>query len=126
MEKVQHLLIKSHATHEDILRKALATIRQHLDMDVAFISQFRDGQRYFLYVDSQKNGLQILEGASDLLEDSYCQRIVDGRLPELIHDATQNAEALASTRACECSLALFGWRNLRYFLLLQHACRHDT
>jgi len=39
--------------------------------------------------------------ASDPLEDSYCQRVVDGRLPELIQDAFElpEANALPVTRA---------------------------
>ena len=70
-------------------------MRRHLDMEVAFISQFRDGRRYFRFIDSRDDAPQLLEGMSDPLEDSYCQRVVDGRLPELIHDATSNAEALS-------------------------------
>lgn len=69
-------------------------------MEVAFISEFSHGQRVFRYVDAEDNFAPIHVGGSDPLEDSYCLRVVDGRLPELIHDARQNAEALsiAATR----------------------------
>lgn len=68
---------------QDILR----TIRQHLGMDVAFLSRFADGKRIFQYVDTLHANHPVKVGGADPLEESYCQRIVDGRLPELIRDA---------------------------------------
>ena len=71
----------------------LHAIRTHLDMDVAFVSEFVGGRRVFRYVDSDWSGNPVKVGSGDALEDSYCQRVVDGRLPELIHDARENAVA---------------------------------
>lgn len=76
------------------LRYMLGAIRAHLDMDVAFISEFRRGQRVFRFVDSKGESTPIHVGDADPLEDSYCQRVVDGRLPKLIPDASQNPEAM--------------------------------
>ena len=76
------------ASIDDILRDALHTIRQHLGMDVAFVSEFLNGRRIFRYVDSSVDNPPISEGDSDPLEESYCQCIVDGRLPRLMHDAS--------------------------------------
>lgn len=83
------------------LARILNAIRTHLDMDVAFISEFRDGRRVFRQVDAREPDGPVQPGGSDALEDSYCQRVVDGRLPELMIDACMNAEALslAATRA---------------------------
>lgn len=83
-----------HADPADALARCLHAIRLHLDMEVAFISEFVDGHRYFRYVDAADHESVIEVGQSDPLEQSYCQRIVDGRLPELLVDACQNAEAL--------------------------------
>ncbi|HEY0953667.1 MAG TPA: EAL domain-containing protein [Roseateles sp.] len=79
----------------------LQSIRQHMGMDVAFISQFQDGRRVFRHVEIGESSLAIKPGDSDPLEESYCLRVVDGRLPELIPDACANVEALklAATRA---------------------------
>nr|WP_218645224.1 EAL domain-containing protein [Aquitalea sp. LB_tupeE] len=64
-------------------------------MQFAFIAEFKDGRRVFRFVDRAADAPPILcTGGSDLLEDSYCQRVVDGRLPELMQDARQNPEAL--------------------------------
>ncbi|MGM9512839.1 sensor domain-containing phosphodiesterase [Roseateles sp. DB2] len=83
------------------LERGLNAIRTHLGMEVAFISEFVNGSRVFRHVDAQAANAPIRVGASDPLEDSYCQRVVDGRLPELITDACLNAEALtlAATQA---------------------------
>ncbi|MFG6486281.1 EAL domain-containing protein [Roseateles sp. BYS78W] len=83
------------------LDRLLHAIRRHMEMDVAFISEFKDGRRFFRQVEIGDSALAIQPGNSDPLEESYCQRVVDGRLPELIPDACANAEALtlAATRA---------------------------
>jgi EAL domain-containing protein (putative c-di-GMP-specific phosphodiesterase class I) len=83
------------------LRRMLHAIRTHLGMDVAFISQFRDDRREFRAVDSDLARPPIEEGASDPIEASFCGLVIDGRLPELIHDASRlpAARALAATEA---------------------------
>lgn len=74
------------------IRKVLNIVRTHLDMDVGFVAEFVDGKRVFRHVDGDQS--PVAPGDSGLLEDSYCQRVVDGRLPELMTDACDNAEAL--------------------------------
>ncbi len=90
-----------HKSVDDNVSEVLRTIREHLGMDVAFVSEFIDGNRQFQYVDSGIEGCPIQVGDAGPLEESFCQRVVDGRLPELIHDALENPEAqqLAVTRA---------------------------
>lgn len=77
-----------------IVLDALRAIREHLGMEVAFVSQFRDGRRYFRFIDSATENPPVAVGDSDPLEESYCQYVVDGRLPELIRDASQVPVAL--------------------------------
>lgn len=84
----------NHRSSHEIIMETLHSVRTLLGMEVAFISAFTDGRRVFCYVDSQEGAAPISVGASDPLEESYCQRVVDGRLPELIQDATQIPEAL--------------------------------
>ncbi len=77
-----------------ILNSLLKAARLQLGMDIAFISHFDKGRRIFKHVDKLE-GLNIVEiGASDPLTTSYCQRVVDGRLPQLI----QNAHDFPATR----------------------------
>lgn len=77
-----------------MLCEALHAVRSHMGMEVAFIAEFSEGARIFRHVDGQTENLVIRPGDGNPLEESYCQRVVDGRLPELIRDATQLAEAL--------------------------------
>lgn len=79
----------------EMLAETLHAVRTHLAMDVAFISEFRGGSRVFRYLDGNFVPLQLAVDACDPLEDSYCQRVLDGRLPELIQDAALLPEALA-------------------------------
>jgi EAL domain-containing protein (putative c-di-GMP-specific phosphodiesterase class I) len=77
------------APHE-VIPALLAAIRRHLGMDVAFVAEFAEGRRVFRYVDAGVEGAPRA-GDSDALAGSYCQLVVEGRIPELITDATRVA-----------------------------------
>src|ERR1700729_3522408 len=66
--------------------KILRSVRTHLGMDVAFVAEFRAHDRVFRHVDAEVQTL-IKPGDALPLERGFCQRVVDGRLPELIVDA---------------------------------------
>lgn len=72
----------------------LAQVRKSLSMDVVFVSRFTDAERVFEVVsaEGEDKGL-IHSGASDPLLDTYCQRVVEGRLPTIIPDTAANLEA---------------------------------
>jgi EAL domain-containing protein (putative c-di-GMP-specific phosphodiesterase class I) len=76
-------------TSAGVIESSLAALRTHLGMDVAFVGRFVDGRRRFEYVDTDPSSCPVRVGASDPLEETYCARVVGGRLPELIPDATE-------------------------------------
>jgi EAL domain-containing protein (putative c-di-GMP-specific phosphodiesterase class I) len=78
-----------------VLPEILKALRAHLQMDVAFIAEFTRGQRVLRYVDAADDAPLFAVGAADPLEESYCVRIVDGRLPALMRDAAEIPEASA-------------------------------
>lgn len=78
----------------DFFQTTLSSLRRHLDMDFGFISEFKDGYRVFKFVDSKDLNPPIAVGDSHPLENSYCQRVVDGRLPEIINDAFELPETI--------------------------------
>lgn len=85
---------------DSLIKQILHSFRVRMDMEVAFISHFINDYRLFKYIDNAK-GVDIIQvGGGDPLSESYCQRIIDGRLPELIQDAQLLAAAqeLAATR----------------------------
>ncbi|MGA6099153.1 sensor domain-containing phosphodiesterase [Stutzerimonas marianensis] len=77
----------------DMLCEALRSVRSHLDMDVAFVAEVVQGLRVFRHVDGRSDPLPICVGGADPLSDSYCQRVIDGRLPPLIPDTSRLPEA---------------------------------
>ena len=81
------LVVSDAMQHEDFVEAVLAGARSFLGMDVAFIGEFTPDSRIFRYVDGAADCPGVRVGAGDAREESYCQRVVDGRLPELIPDA---------------------------------------
>jgi hypothetical protein len=70
----------------DGLLQVLRALRQHLKMDVVFVSKLADGRRTFMEADTSPAGSAVQRGGYDPIEQSWCHHIVQGRLPELIHD----------------------------------------
>ncbi|MEO6712939.1 MAG: EAL domain-containing protein [Mycobacteriales bacterium] len=72
----------------------LDVARNQLGMEVAFIAEFTQGQRVMRHVSA--NRPTILEpGATEPLEGTLCQLIVDGKLPQVIPDAAANPVSAA-------------------------------
>ncbi len=71
---------------DNSVSELLHNMRQRMDMDVVFVSEFIDGQRMFRYVDIEPGAPEIAVGDSNPAEESVCQRVVEGRVPELIRD----------------------------------------
>lgn len=90
-EAVNDRLVPSHQTLSSILQ----SVRQYLDMEVAFLSEFSGGQRLFRMVDADDPESPVRVGAGDALEETYCQRLTDGRLPAALPDALANPESAA-------------------------------
>jgi GAF domain-containing protein len=86
--KVSELLVATADASDELLDGAvsevLALLRERLKMDVVFVSEFVDGERVFRYVDTERDRAMISPGDSNPLEETWCQRVVDGRIPELI------------------------------------------
>jgi EAL domain-containing protein (putative c-di-GMP-specific phosphodiesterase class I) len=83
----------------DSVTRILKAMRSHLGMDVAFASEVADGEVAIRRLDCEPGG-PIHVGQVFAAEESYCQRIIDGRLPGLIPDTAkeQEAAALACTK----------------------------
>lgn len=68
------------------LLSLLELIREQLELDVMFVSEFVDGRRVFRHV-STAPGLAIIRpGDSHAMEDSICEQVISGRVPKLIRD----------------------------------------
>jgi GAF domain-containing protein len=66
----------------------LRLVREHLAMDVVFVAHYAGDLNVFTYADSGTVGMEI-EGLSQERTASFCQRVLDGRLPRVMPDVTQ-------------------------------------
>lgn len=83
----------NYSTVDGTISALLHSVRTLLGMQFAFIAEFKNGLRVFRYVDSAAEVQPVISvGYSDLLEESYYQRVADGLFPELTHDAQQSPE----------------------------------
>ncbi|MBN9407805.1 MAG: GAF domain-containing protein [Burkholderiales bacterium] len=87
--KVSELLVAtsdgSDGAIEQAVPEVLQLLRERMKMDVVFVSEFVDGRRVFRHVPPGQTTLPV--GGGDPLEETWCQRVVDGRVPELVQDA---------------------------------------
>lgn len=97
--KVSELLVatadRSDAELDRSIGEVLKLLRERMGMDVVFVSEFTQGRRVMRKVEQGPSVQVIAEGDSAPLEQSWCQRVVDGRLPEVIPDASKDPAAAA-------------------------------
>jgi EAL domain-containing protein (putative c-di-GMP-specific phosphodiesterase class I) len=78
------------AYHDGLVQSALRRARTHLRMDVAWASEVHSGQQLFAHVDAVDSHARPARGGTEPLAGSYCVRVLDGRLPNVITDARRN------------------------------------
>ncbi len=81
--------------------RILDAVRTHLDMDVAFVSEFTGAERIFRHVSTRLDDAPIHPGDAVPLDEGYCLKVVQGRIPQLIPDAAAlpSLDAIPETRA---------------------------
>jgi GAF domain-containing protein len=88
---ISELMVATADQSDDMLDRTitevLKTLRDRMNMDVVFCSEFVEGRRVFRQVATSGAHQTVSVGASDELEQSWCQRVVDGRLPRFMADA---------------------------------------
>lgn len=79
--------LRFEAIENESIQRILQATRQHLGTEIAFVGRYiDDGQRELMHVDTDLD-LPMGAGFREPREDSFCWHILEGRLPELIHDA---------------------------------------
>lgn len=74
----------------DLVRTLLTVLRRRLGLDSAWLSSFQDGNHVIEVLDGEAEALALSEGRRLLLSESYCVRVIDGRLPAVIPDTSAN------------------------------------
>jgi GAF domain-containing protein len=76
------------------IERAVAAVRDFLGMDVAYATEFADGNQVFHHVRGDGDAIGLYEGLVIPLEMTYCQRVVAGELPNVIPDTRAVAGTL--------------------------------
>jgi EAL domain-containing protein (putative c-di-GMP-specific phosphodiesterase class I) len=71
---------------------AIAAARQHLDMDLSLLSEFHDGQQVYRHLSGEHASFGCHRDGGRPLEETYCQRLVDGAIPAVIPDTSHNPQ----------------------------------
>ncbi len=82
------------------IQESLAALRALLRMEVAFVSRFAEGRRWFEFLDTDASFAPWEVGDSEPLEKTYCARVVDGRIPRIIPDTSGIPELRALPATC--------------------------
>ena len=68
------------------VERVLAVARRELKMDVALLSEVRDGREVVLWAVGNGRLPEVAAGAAAPLRDTICQRLLDGRIDSIVHD----------------------------------------
>jgi GAF domain-containing protein len=71
----------------ETIERLLSMARENLEMDVAFVSEFAGDQLVFRALEGDAESFGWREGEGFPLDESYCKRVLDGRLPNVVPDA---------------------------------------
>lgn len=74
----------------ELVQTLLGFLRRRLRLDAAWLSSFDEGMEVVEMVDGGIDSLCISPGLRWVLADSYCVRVMDGRLPAVIPDTAAN------------------------------------
>jgi GAF domain-containing protein len=69
------------------VERVLAVARRELKMDVALLSEVRDGREIVLWAVGNGRLPDVVAGASAPLRDTICRRLLDGSIDSIVHDA---------------------------------------
>ena len=69
------------------VERVLAVARRELKMDVALLSEVRDGREVVLWAVGNGRMPEVTAGVAAPLRDTICQRLLDGTLDSIVHDA---------------------------------------
>jgi EAL domain-containing protein (putative c-di-GMP-specific phosphodiesterase class I) len=75
---------------EHTIERILDLACAQLEMDVAFVGRFEDGAEVVRAVAGDAESFGFTEDRRVPLEETYCERVVDGRLSGIVRDAQQN------------------------------------
>ena len=71
----------------EAIEHMLSDVRRALGMDVAFVSEFDRDRLVFRKLEGDAQSFGWQEGDSFPIDESYCKRVLEGRIPQVVPDA---------------------------------------
>jgi GAF domain-containing protein len=71
----------------DTIWKAMVTVKEVLDMDVAVVSKFIEDQMVFYALEGDAESFGWREGQGLPFDNTFCKRMIEGRLTHVVQDA---------------------------------------
>ena len=102
-ELIDELTLLREVAQSPSVERAVQTVRDLLGMDVAYSSQITDSEQIIASVQGDGESFGVRPGTRFPLKQTYCHRVLKGRLPNLIQDvrAEDRASSLPVTRAVD-------------------------
>ncbi|MGE2736051.1 EAL domain-containing protein [Mycolicibacterium vaccae] len=91
----------------DLARTLLGVVRQRLALETAWLSSFRDGMQIIEVLDGDGEALGLAAGLRSQLSETYCVRVIDGRLPAVIPSIADNQIAAALPITVESGIGAY-------------------
>ena len=79
-------------TEDEVIAGTLTLARELLGMDAAHVSDFTERTQRFRRVEGDTASFDLHEGDELPLEETYCVRMADGRIPNVVPDTSQEPE----------------------------------
>ena len=76
---------------EPLVQRVLALARTHLDLDVAWLARIDGDEHRLEHIHGDAAAFGVSPGVSTSHADTYCSRVIAGDLPNIVHDARQDA-----------------------------------
>lgn len=73
-----------------IIERVMSAAREHLGLDVSFVSEFDQGQRIFRFTGGNVERYDVKVEGTAPLEDTYCKMVVDGVLAPVVAAPKEN------------------------------------
>lgn len=73
-----------------IIERVMQAARDHLNLEVAFVTQFESGMRIFRYANGDLERFEVQVDGAEPLDGTYCQKVCDGTLGPLVQSASRH------------------------------------
>ncbi len=102
-ERSEDLAFLAEVAQHPSSERALAALREYLRLDVAYTTELHADRQVLLEVSGSGASFGLHAGLELPLAQTYCQRVLTGRLPNVIADvrADPRAASLAMTEAAD-------------------------